>query len=427
MFEQTIETSATPHITIDKCAGNLVVQGTEEQQIVLRLRNGDGDDVTLEREGETFTLTTPADCFLTCPLETRLTIHTVAGNLKIKGVAGTLAIDTVRGNSTLRAVGPVDFEQVLGNLDARRIAGDFKVRIVKGNARIREVEGSLSLGEVDGNARIYEVEGSLSLDRVGGNARVHGVEGSFSAGQISGNLVSGGLQGGLTAEQVRGNVRLSPPFVPGVTYRLNTSGNLKARFLPEASVSLALQVHGGVRSHIPGLTLEETDEGTKAILGAGEATLEAQVAGRVTLNLAESEAPEDIEFGFADDMEGFGLAIESRIAEAMSELEARLEEGLGHVDSEKLRIKMERATEKTLRTAERAADKVRRKAEQEAERARLRAERAERRWQRASGRKPRPRRETVTSEEQLRILRMVEEGKITPEQAADLLAALGGQ
>ncbi|HUV90333.1 MAG TPA: hypothetical protein VMY80_11820, partial [Anaerolineae bacterium] len=70
---------------------------------------------------------------------------------------------------------------------------------------------------------------------------------------------------------------------------------------------------------------------------------------------------------------------------------------------------------------------VRRKAEQDAEQSRMWAERAERRWQRASGSRPRPKPEPVTDEERMRILRMVEEGKVTPEQAADLLAAMEGR
>ena len=36
-------------------------------------------------------------------------------------------------------------------------------------------------------------------------------------------------------------------------------------------------------------------------------------------------------------------------------------------------------------------------------------------------------REPATDEERMRVLRMVEEGKITPEQAAELLAAVEGR
>jgi hypothetical protein len=111
----------------------------------------------------------------------------------------------------------------------------------------------------------------------------------------------------------------------------------------------------------------------------------------------------------------------------MVEMETRLEESLGRIDSEQIHLQVERAREQALRTAGRAAERARQTAEREAERARLRAERAERRWQRASGRRPRPKREPVTDEERMRVLRMVEEGRLSPEQAADLLAALEGR
>jgi dTMP kinase len=115
------------------------------------------------------------------------------------------------------------------------------------------------------------------------------------------------------------------------------------------------------------------------------------------------------------------------VAEAMTEMEARLAESLGRIDSEEIRLQAEQASERALRAAGRAAEQARRVADREAERARLRAERAERRWRRASGRRPRSRQEPATDEERMRVLRLVEEGRVTPEQAADLLAALEGR
>jgi hypothetical protein len=82
-----------------------------------------------------------------------------------------------------------------------------------------------------------------------------------------------------------------------------------------------------------------------------------------------------------------------------------------------------REAERARREAEREAERARR----EAERARMQAERAERRWQRASGRRPEASRPAAAEEEILRVLRLVEEGKLTPEQAAELLAALEGK
>jgi hypothetical protein len=315
----------------------------------------------------------------------------VMGNVRVERVEGPVTVATVHGNTNLRAVGPTALERTLGNLSARQVMGDLRVQTTNGSARVRQVEGSLSLGQVDGN------------------------------------LVAERLERGLAAEQVRGNVRLGPPFSPGQTYRLNARGNLTVRLPTDASLRLALSAAGGVRSHVPDLELEKTDGETQGVLGAGEASLEAHVSGHVSLRPLELEEGPAAGLDFMADMEMLGAQIEARIAEAMSEMGARLEESLGRVDSEAIRRRVERATEQALRQAGRATAQARRRAEREAERARLRAERAERRWQRASGRRPRPTREPATDEERMRVLRLVEEGKITPEQAADLLAALEGR
>jgi hypothetical protein len=385
MFEQTFETSANPHITITECLGNLVVRGSGERRITLRVQGG-ADDVVLKQEGETSTLAARAGCLLTYPPATTLTVDGVQGNLKVEGVEGLATIGTVHGNVDLRGVGSATLEQAFGNLGARHVVGDLRVQTTRGNARVAQVEGSLFLG------------------------------------QVGGNLVSRGLQRGLVAEQVRGNVRLGPPFSPGLTYRLSANGNLDVHLPVNASLRLALRAGDRVRSRIPDLTLEETEGKATGVLGDGEASLEAQVDGHVSLRPLETEEmpAERLPFELAADLNGLGAQIEARIAEAMAEMEVHLEESLSRIDDPRLRQRVERE-------AEQAAGKARRRAEQEAERARLRAERAERRWQRVSGRRPRPRSEPATDEERMWILRLVEAGKITPEQAADLLAALEGQ
>jgi len=378
MLKQAFETSPTPHVTVAECLGNLVVRGAEEERIAIRVP-GEADDLVLDREGETFTITVRSDCTLTCPRATTLTVDAVRGNLKVEGVDGPVAVGTVHGNVHLRAVGPAAIEQVFGNLRARQAGGDLRAHAVRGNARVRGIEGSLSLGQVDGN------------------------------------LVAERLQGGLEAERVHGNVRLAPLVSPGLNYRLNADGNLTLHIPTGASLRLALSARGGVRSSIPGLVLEETEGQVRGILGAGEASLEAQVGGHASLRPLEPGYRPDEELDFGD-LEGLGAQIEAHVAEAMSEMEARLDESLGRIDSTEVR-----------RRVERVAQKARRAAERETERVRLRTERAERRWRRASGHRARPRRTPATDEERMRVLRLVEEGKVTPEQAADLLSALEGR
>lgn len=430
-FEQVIETSASPHITVTEARKNLKVRGTDEQQVVIRV-DGEAEDLNLEQEGETLTLSVQEDCKITCPTGSTLTLQTVYGNVKIQDVSGTLALETIRGNLSLQDVGPTELGEVSGNLNARDVAGNLKGSAVKGNAKVHDIEGGLHLDQVNGNLRARDIDGDLQSTAVSGNAEANDVGGQCTIERVGGNLSATDVEGSVMAEQIGGNGRLAPNLAPGATYRVNAGGNLDIHLPEDASMSLSLRAGGGIRSHIAGLELEEADGGKKGTLGAGEATLEARAGGTLTLKGATPAgfgAPGAFEFdmSFMEDLEQIGPMVEARVNEAMAEMEIRLEQGLGHLDSEKMRLKIERVAEKSAHAAERAAEQVRRAAEREAQKARMRAERAQRRWDRASGKKVQPRPEPASEEEQLRILRMVEEGKITPEQAADLLAAMSGR
>lgn len=390
MFGQTIDTSTAPHITISQCAGNLVVRGAAKRQLILQVQ-GEREDVLLEQTGDTFTIEARTDCFLTCPSAAALTISAVQGNLRVEGLEGMLTVSSVHGNVVLREVGSAVLSAVLSNFSVYGAAGKVEAQIVRGNAYLRRVEGELVLGQVDGG------------------------------------LVVEGLRGGLEAGQVRGNVRLEASFAPGLHYELKTNSNLRVRVPAGAGLRLSLCADGGVRSTISGLSLERQDGEVSGVLGNGDSSLKAQVRGHVLLEPAEVAGVGTEGFDWVADIEGLGAQIEASIAAAMADIEARLAESLGRIDSERIRHHVERATQQALRQTELAMEQARRAAEREAERARLRAEQAERRWQRVSGRTARSRREPPTDEERLLVLRMVEAGKITPEQAAELLAALEGR
>ena len=131
MFERTIETSVTPHVTIDECLGNLTVRGEAERRITLLVSDRDDEVVWDRGEGETLTLAVPADGTLVCPSGTTLTIKSVLGNLRVEGVKGPVVIGAVHGNATLRAVGSVALEGALGNLSARDVAGRLEGEAAK--------------------------------------------------------------------------------------------------------------------------------------------------------------------------------------------------------------------------------------------------------------------------------------------------------
>lgn len=406
MWTQTVDTTLSPVVVVEECLGDLSVLGADEPRLVLSVDNG-ADALSLRREGESVRLTLRTDAQLTCPRGARLTLAAVRGDLRVRGLSGPLTVGTVFGDGSLRQVGP------------------------------------LTLGEIYGDLSLYGASGEVHIREVFGDARIQEVDGALFARAVRGDLQAGGLRGGATVEHVGADLRLRPPYAPGAEYRFGVGSTARVVVPADASLRLVLRAGGRVRSTLPGLTLAEKEGTLTGVLGGGEALLEVTAGSHIVLvPEVAGEAEWD---AWAAGLEDIGALVEARIADAMALLEARLEETLRAVDREEIRRHVERAAERARQAAERyarearevarrEAERARREAEREAERARreaerarMQAERAERRWQRASGRRPEPARTAATEAEILRVLRLVEEGKITPEQAAELIAALEGR
>jgi hypothetical protein len=428
MTTQTFEITEKAQITITECLGNLAVKGTDANTVTVKT-SGTDDEARISQEGDTLVINARTDCQVLCPDNTVLNIEAVHGDLKVKDVHGDLMINSVNGNTSLREVGPTTVESIAGDL------------------RARNVSGNLAVESVAGDARITIVSGEASIESIGSDLKAEG------------------LTQGLTVESAGSDVRLEPPFTAGMVYEVRAGSDLVIRLPENPNVRFELQAGGGVRTSTPDLVLHQEGGVTTGALGEGAALIKAQVGGRVVIKLAgaEGDYPKDFDFdfdidlSFLDSLNELGPMIEARVAQAMAGLEVGLQEGLRHIDGDRIRMHVERAAEQAQRAAERVAEearrvaeheaeRARRSAEHEAERARMRAEHAERRWQRASGYPTPPEPPTPPTpptaptpptppeapahtadelrEERLQVLRMVQEGTLTPEDAAKLLAAL---
>ncbi|NLE99992.1 MAG: hypothetical protein GX601_03355 [Anaerolineales bacterium] len=467
MWKEITDTSDTPRITIVEALGDLSIYGSDEERIAAEGPEGP-DGVLLERGSEGFAVALRGDGRLLCPTGSVVTIEQVRGDLDVTGLSGEVHVGIVYRDAALRDVGSASFDQVYGSLKALSVAGELRAQQVAGDARIQGGGGALVLGEINGDlgatgiagalriehvagslkavdiegevaanlvhgdallrgvgaAEIGQVYGSLEatrvtgdlhVDAVHGDARLRQVEGAVSGNRVHGSLKAQGLEGGLTIEHVGGDVRLGPPFTAGAAYRVKAGGTVRVAVPPEASVRLSLGAGGRIRVRVPGLELQREGRQTVGALGAGEATLEAYAGGDV--RISPSEAPEEPEPGLdfgPNGMEELGEQISAQVAEAVAGIEAQIARSVPPAG-----VWQQRVGE--------AAEQARRAAEQAAEQARMRAERAERRWRRASGQREQPRQEAITNDERLRVLKMVESGKITPQEAATLLTALEGR
>jgi hypothetical protein len=298
---------------------------------------------------------------------------------------GAVALDYVIGNLTLSDVGGADARAIGGNATVQVVKGDLRVKNVGGSCVLEEVGGNLEVGNVGGNCDVRGVEGSLSISNVGGNADVRGAGAVQKLGNIGGNLTlnEARLSSAFAAEQpvrvaVGGNMRLELPEQPDLTINAVVGGSVIGEGIASHGGRMLTLVYGagaGRLSLLAGGNLELRGGGVpqvSGLLGADWGDLGREFGrtgrelGRIGRELGRELGGVGRELGreFAD----IGREIGRAMAEAF---DARREEA---------------PSRERPASAERAAE--------------LKQQRAA-------------------------IVRMVAEGRITAEEAAALLRALG--
>jgi hypothetical protein len=419
MDRRIVETGESPIINLN-IQGNLSVKGWDERKVIAKCPSP--DDLTVDVQDEEVTVTCKCNTSLQVPYRSQLRASHIAGDTTIKALEGGVSLSRISGNLALRSVGSAELGIVQGNLVAKNIDGDLVLDSCQGNASIRDIQGTLMVEEA--------ISGNLTLKEIDGDAKV-----------LS-----------------RGNVIVELDPSPESTYEFEAKGNLTCRLSADASVKVNVERGSKVKIKIPEVDLQTPIETPfELLLGDGDAQLTISAFGNVILS---SRPPDwdmgefEVEMGEDfDDMaeslsEQINLQIESQLAMMEEELEHHLDTLSFSLEktamsAEKAERIAERAREASERANQRAQEKIQRaqaKMERKLEAARRRAEMKARAAEGAA--RDRRRRaeplsrpvpvsksvaEPVSEEERLLILQMLENGKITTEEAEQLLTALEGK
>jgi hypothetical protein len=237
---------------------------------------------------------------------------------------------------------------------------------------------------------------------------------------------------------------------------VTANGDIVCRVPPEANATLRLNSMGAsIAVNVPGMTQTVEQRNYELKLGNGEVpinlTAQGDIAvvaqpfdadareGRQKFKVRDREKEGDFDFDFDFDLD-FDMNT-GAFASDWAAFGQRFGKDFGERLAQRAREAAERAASKVQAKAERKAERAARRAEERARQAERHAEaharRAEQRWGADFGPRrawrverppapPEPPREPVSDEERLAILRMLEEKKITVEQAEQLLAALSG-
>ena len=412
--------------------GDLAVQGSPDlvgelrANVVLHIEGSVGDGVGRLSAGD--------DLQLIVPAHLALNLAPVRGDTRIDGVSGPIEIAEVNGDLRLRAVRNTRIGKVYGDLRAQDVDGDVLAATVYGDAVLRRVAGSVTLERVQADAVVRGVTGCVQL----------------SAGADA-------------------NVELLQPaehrLQAGADLRLNLGPAFGGRILMQAgSEALVDLPQDRIVSHDEGVLLVRaelaslTQEAPTADAGEPTCTVHAGAGGDLAVGQAgggdrEGRWQARVEFkamgeefrAIGDEFRQLAEKVTRRVQEQMGGLGGQLQGRLSHLADNLPDILS--AAGLSLDEAERVAERVRSAGERASLRAQERMEQVRRRQEAVGDHRrgswdwigraaqppapptapPPPAPPAAASEERLAVLRLLESGRISTEEAERLLRAMFGQ
>ncbi len=362
-----ISIGSSPKIIADSIGGDVSVSGWEGNEILLK---ADDDEMHLQQNGDEIRFSCDDDVSLRIPKGSSLTFASISGDASIRGVSGDIKISSIDGDLSMREVGNVSIDS---------IGSDFSLRTARGNLYIKSADGDVSLRDVEGNILIDSIADDLALRGARGDIKVN------------------------VGEDV---VVYLEPREDG--QYMVTAGDDILMVLPTNTNATVTMKGDEIAVDWPGVQNDSEATERTVVLGSGSAKINLSAGGDVRLTNQANAGESAEEYGnFAGmnfDWSGFG---------------------------ERISRQVQAATTRAAKSAEDAARRAERHAERHA-----------RRWGRTPPPGPwgdfgpkgaptpptMPKSEPVAEEERMAILKMLQEKKITAEQAEQLLKALeGGQ
>lgn len=378
-MRKTIETTDAPELVLE-ANGDLEIEGDDELVVTLEC---DDDNADVRAEGNRIIVTCHSDCELTVPQFARVFVKAVGGDAKIEEVTGPIELGPVGGDLRVSECGAV------------------KAHSVGGDCKFDECDGPVSVGSVGGDLRAAESAFGGRSVNVGGDASMQLADLTDESFTINAG----------------GDVSVELPEGASARVDINDSEGTRRIMFGEGGASVRINAGGDVSVSRQGEEEDDIHEVVTRSVDEAMRTVDQELSA-MQRNL------ENMTRDFSERFAGVGVpAWKAERAQAKAEAAARRVEG-------KLRQRMAKLEERARREAERTARKAERSAARQGKRYT---------WTGAAPRPPEPPQppsfsnapfeppqppRQVTDEERMLILRMLQDKKITTEQAEQLLSAL---
>jgi hypothetical protein len=420
MEKQFVTTSSSPRVELE-ITGDLSLKGGDALEV--KAKSGNSENLFMESTEDLVTIRCTDNCSVRVPRASNIHISAVHGDAVIKVLDGELTIGTVNGDLELRNV------------------------------------GATRIGSVNGDIAAKNIENSLGIDAVQGDVSARGIQGDFTVtNQVAGDLNLSDVAGNASAT-VNGNISLRLDPSPGHSYEFSANGNVFCRLSNDASAEISVPRASQVRVGLPGIKAPAPVQAPYALtLAEGDAKISISARGNVVLDAFTPDWDmEDFDLNIDSEVNGMADAVSEQISQQVDAQMRMIEDQLNaelssltmrlsasKLSEEQARRIEDRARETSERATARAQDRIRHaqeRMEHKLAAAQRKVELKAQARERASRHgthawninmplpptPPAPIGEPVSEDERLMILRMLEQKKISMEEAEQLLAALEGK
>ncbi len=403
---------------INELAGNLSIEGGQGDVVI----NAATGHVQLDRVGGDLKATTAGSLSVAGRIAGDALIADVAGAVSLAEVAGDLQVD---GAGALQLSG-----DVAGSAKIADVGGEGLLQEVAGSLVVRDV-ADMRVSEVRGDLRASDVHGDFHCAGIGGDAKLQGVTGKLTLQHVGGDAHLRDIAGMVGALSVGGDLRLQLELQTGQEYELTAGGDIVLSLTEDAAARLECVAGGEVVDRISGERFGPARGLWRHVIGEGGPLVKMRAGGDIKI---KSEEEGSMEFRAEIGKEEMQRAKEEikRAKEEIKRIKRELKDQL-RAQRQEIRYNVRAGLAGGMGKGFEAAFRHRGPRPP-------RGPRGARSFkfsfdpfnfefggkaQRKAG--PSASAIGVSEEERMAILKMLEEKKITPEQAEMLLNALGDE
>ncbi len=383
-----------------KAYGGVQIEGVDRAEVQCEI-NAPQLATLVEEDGHVY-VTVNSACSLKVPVLSCIEIEKGMGSIKISHVKNKIQIERALGNLVLMDIGEATIEKVGGNFAVQNASGRVSLEKVGGNLIVENVD-SFSCEKIGGGCYARDVRGDFSLQKAGGGMHAQNMQGLTVLPRVGGSFIAKGLTVG---EDIRAGGDIS---IKDFDFSLN-----------DVSLKAGGDIHLEISEGFPGSTFEMSSGGEEIrvkvndddldisdynftyTLGEGDRTLEAASGGAVSLGELkdiEEDVVGDLSDYFSHEESTFSEMIQERIESATRMAEAKVRSAEIRLEKMRERVEKHRGFHVDLDFGDKPDQPVPPMA-------------------RKAGKKG------ASDEERLMILKMLQEKKISVDEAETLFKAL---